>query len=216
MPKTDWTNKNRTPKHWFIQHRLRINDFMIRVKDSIRKRDNLELIDFDEILERAPAATRKRKNPRGWSILMPESQENKPRGVFPDEIFGLRFLDEPEGRNLAFFFVEVDRATMPVKRHSDVTQTHFSGKLPRYYRSWQRWRADKTNTPYGFTNFLVVTLTTTQARVLNCVDAAKEAAGDGKGLGLFLFSNFNAVDSTNDVLEMPWINGRGRNVTLLD
>ena len=50
----------------------------------------------------------------------------------PDAIFGLHYLHKPEGANRAYFFLEVDRGTMPVVRRS-LKETSIYRKLLAYH-----------------------------------------------------------------------------------
>jgi hypothetical protein len=101
-----------------------------------------------EILHQAPEGTRRRRNPFGWQVVVHHNGENHTVGVIPDKIFGLHFMDKPEGRNKAYFFLEIDRGTMPVFRKSlHHKQSSFFAKLLAYYQTWQQ---DLHTKHYGF------------------------------------------------------------------
>lgn len=80
--------------------------------------------------------------------------------MVPDKVFGLQFRNAPTARDKKFFFLEVDRGTMPATRQSlrqtsylrkvlSHVQTHSQGLLPQHY---------------GISNVRLLTITTTANR----------------------------------------------------
>src|SRR5437016_5148952 len=49
-------------------------------------------------------------------------------GVIPDRVFALEYADQYDQMQRAYFFLEADRGTMPVTRHT-LSQTSFYRKL---------------------------------------------------------------------------------------
>ena len=76
-PKVDWVGKNKKVKSWSIRHKLRINDFLVKLQSSVRDRDDVELIPFEQILRDAPSETRGRPKPNGWRVMVTEQKERK-------------------------------------------------------------------------------------------------------------------------------------------
>ncbi len=135
--KVDWTAKNHTLGPLFLEHTLLVADFMVAMELACRRSERVRLIPAFEIVERSPEETRRRKKPLQWSVSCPYQGETVTLGVVPDGIFGLHYLDRPEGRNRAYFFLEADRATMPVTRKG-IRQTSFFRKMTAYWATWKQ------------------------------------------------------------------------------
>lgn len=200
--KIDWTAKNRTIGPLFLDHTLLVADVMVALELACRTNGRVRLLDPDELLARAPAGTRRRKNPCQWAVTCRYQNEPVTLGVAPDALFGLQYLDRPEGRNRAYFFLEADRATMPIVR-ANVRQTSFFRKLTAYYETWKQGIHTEV---YGIQNFRVLTVTTSPERVENLI-RANRALNDGKGSKLFLFTDEAALRAAPDLLSLDWRNG---------
>lgn len=88
-------------------------------------------------------------------------------GVIPDYVFALDFKDPSGTGQRAFFFLEADRATMPVPREN-LAQTSFYRKLRAYKASWSQ---SIHRSQFGFHRFRVLTVTTSAERVKSLVNA---------------------------------------------
>ena len=179
---------------------------MVAFEVSCRVHGNVRLIPWEEILETTcPEQTKRKKHPLTWRVRVPEIGS---LGVTPDRFFGLHFSDRPRGRNRSYFFLEADRASMPIIR-KDLRGTSIFRKLLAY----QATAAQKLHSErFGINNFRVLTVTRSpkQERVESMVDAARKLPGPQ---GIFLFADENSVLGL-DVLELPWRNGRGELVRL--
>ena len=122
----------------------------------------------------------------------------------PDALFGLHYLDRPEGRNRAYFFLEANRATMPIQR-ANVRQTSFFRKMTAYYETWKQGIHTSV---YGIKNFRVLTVTSSPERVENLIRANRGLPG-GKGSRLFLFTDEASFRATPDLLAHEWRSGEG-------
>ena len=130
----------------------------------------------------------------------------------PDALFGLHYLDRPEGRNRTYFFLETDRATMPVQR-ANVRQTSFFRKMTAYYETWKQ---DLHTRMYGIKKFRVLTVTSSPERVENLIRANRGLA-NGQGSKLFLFTDEGSLRAAPDLLRLDWRNGHdGQLVRLLE
>src|SRR5439155_1479042 len=110
----DWQAKSRTAVRGEIDHALEITEFMIGLEVAIRRRGNLQMIFFDEILATiAPEETRASKRPYQWPVALRWKGNDVVIHPTPDRIFGIRDLERREGQNRKFFFLEADRGTMP-------------------------------------------------------------------------------------------------------
>jgi hypothetical protein len=191
--KLDWTASNRTAMRHFIEHTLAVAEAMVAVESSCRGTD-IELIPYSDTAFK-------------WSVPVRYDNTVVTVGIIPDRVFGLRNKRRPT--EIAWFFLEADRATMPVQRRS-LKQTSFARKLIAYYETWRRGVLVTE-----FPRFRVLTITTSSERVENLM-AAHQKCNAGKGSGLFLFTHHREFHHDTNVLKLPLKNGRGGLVTLLE
>jgi hypothetical protein len=210
--KINWAAKNKSVGPIFLEHTLLTADFMVALEVACREHGRVRLIDAQEILAKAPESTRKRPNPTGLSVTVDDlDQRRHTLGVIPDQMFGLQYLDKPEGRNIGYFFLEADRATMPVMR-SNLRQTSFYRKLVTYYATWETGLHTKL---FNFKNFRVLTVTSSPARVANLIEANKTFA-KGTGSRIFLFTDEASLKKAGNPLTLDWQSGReGETVRLV-
>ncbi|MEO1703701.1 MAG: replication-relaxation family protein [Pseudomonadota bacterium] len=184
LPDIYWTEKNRRIKEKFIEHTLGIADFMVAMEQACKEAGNIQIITRDDILTNAPERTRRAKHPFRWQTRVSFNGERHEIAIVPDEVFGLHYLEKPEGKNRAYFFVEIDRGTMPITRR-DIRQTSFARKLMSYADTYER----KLHTErFGIKNFRALTLTTSQARINTMQHAWKIEVSDRAPAGMFLFA----------------------------
>lgn len=188
--KVDWTAKNRSTNRYFLEHTLAVADVMIAFELACRRHEQMELVNYtDEVLH--------------WTVQIRQRAATFTIGAVPDQVFGLRRKDKPN--DIAWFFLEVDRATMPVERHN-LKQTSFSRKLFAYHATWQQ------KVLKAFPRFRVVTVTTSAERVNRLVEACGRLEN---GQGLFLFADKKSLSTHGDILTLPWKTGKAGTVETL-
>ena len=171
------------------------------VEQATKKRNDVNFLSADRLLELAPPETRKALNP--W-VLSAEFIHNGKchRGtVIPDWLFALEF---PQTGKRANFFVEIDRATMPISR-ADPRQTSFKKKLRTYLAAH---RTKQYVTRFGFRNLRILTLTTSPERVTSMLAAVDEITKN-KGSGMFLFARHEMIYQFGNYFTSPWITCQG-------
>lgn len=192
--KIDWTAKNRTVTRFHLEHTLAVADVMVAFELACR-RSGLELLNLP---------THSPESPK-WKVQIAEAEDVGEIGVVPDRVFGLRATTEPA--DTRWFFLEVDRATMPVQRNG-LRQTSFHRKLVAYHETWRQGVLKAR-----FPRFRVLTVTTTPDRVRNLVAAS---ANLRSGHGLFLFTDASSLKAHGDPLTHVWQSGRaGSSETLV-
>lgn len=204
--KVDWTAKNREAKRLFIEHTLLIADVLVALEVAARRRSDVALLDGNDLLREFPAQTQRARNPFLMPVRVTHNGAAADVGMVPDRIFALEF---PESEERAYFFLEADRATMPVMR-SSLEQTSIFRKLLGYH---QAWRQGLPTQRYGFQNARTLFITSSAERAQTMFDANRHAT-QGHGSRLFLFADASLLEG--DVLETPILNGRGERVRLLD
>jgi hypothetical protein len=128
--------------------------------------------------------------------------------LIPDAVFGLHFLDRPEGRNRAYFFLEADRGTMPVER-ANLHRTSVVRKILQYRETWERSLHTQR---FGISNFRVLTVTEGADRAEH-IRAATLKATRGELTNLFLCLDHEAFLG-RDPIAGPWLNARTQGRTL--
>ena len=209
--RADWTSKNREALPTFSKHALELADFMVGMEVGARSIDGVEFISFREILATAPEETRRKKIPDLWSVRVTHDGEQIDIPVRPDNIYGLRFLNKGSE---SFFFVEADRATMPVTR-ANLRQSSYTRKFIAYFNSWQQWKQDPELSPFGFRNARVLSLTTSRKRIQTFIQESRKVT-DHQGVCGFLFTEYGDFKTPEEIFKKPWVNARDEKVLLCD
>jgi Replication-relaxation len=202
---SDWTERNKRAGAKFIEHTLAIADFMVGLETACRERDDIQLLDEWDILANALARTRAAREPlrlavRGLGNKMEVSS------VIPDGLFGLVFPDE----TASYFFLEVDRGTMPVVR-SNFDKTSYRRKLLVY---WEVWKKKLHDEQFGISQIRLLTITDSAKRVDNMLSVVDEITA-GKGSKFFLFADLRAMKNSSP-LGVRWRTGKRAECGLLD
>ncbi len=202
----DGIDKERDAGWRFIEHRVEISDFIVKLELAVRARADIGILQRSEIVEVSPKTTRDRRVRLSAKVRTDHGM--RVLSVDPDELFGLRFLATEEE---SYFALERDRGEMPVERYSRKDQTYFAKKMVIYYEAN---RAGEHLREFGIPNFRVATVTTTARRVEQMIEALKEMTG-GRGSNMFLFID-DASLAQNNPLEALWTTGKGERIRLLD
>ena len=203
-PRVDWTWKKRSAGRLFIEHTLMTADLMVGLACHVRQRPGIALIEPQQI---AATALDRRRTPFSFTA--------QPQGisidltVVPDCVFG---LDVDGQRSAKYFFLEADRATMPVVR-SNLNQTSMMRKFLAYIAGGGSQNA--FGKQLGITNFRVLVVTTSAQRMMTMIEALKSATR-GAGSRQFLFADLEAVRRAENLLDLEWLTGKGERVRLVD
>lgn len=207
--KINWQSKNQAAQRMFLQHTLLVAGVMLKLETASR-RTHVRLIERDELLAQCPEETKHKPNPFKWNAHCTYNGIPLSLGLHPDKVFGLRFQDQPRERNTAYFFLEADRATMPVTR-AGFERTSLFRKLLAYQESWKQGLHERH---FNIRRFCVLIVTTSQARIHSLVEANKHFSQE-KGSRLFLFAD-KSFPQAGNVLTAPLLNGASEITTLLD
>lgn len=208
----DWTAKARTAKRGEIAHALEVTDVMVAMEAACKRRGNLRVLYLDDILATvAPAATRESPKPYFWPVPMRWQGREVVIHPIPDKIFGIEALDQSEGRNRKFFFLEADRGTMPAVR-TDLSKTSFLRKLLAYGHTYQR---ELHTQIYGFRNMRVLTVTRGRNRIESLQEAHRAHSWDLCSPKVFLFADRASLFSGDDCLAQVWVDGAGERHSLI-
>jgi DNA-binding transcriptional ArsR family regulator len=201
----DGIDKERGAGWRFIEHTVAIAQFWVALELATRGRDDVRVLERNEILENAPKSKVDRLVRLEASIRLGGAL--KKNAVVPDALFGLRFNDEAE----SYFMLEVDRGEMPIERYKNLQRTYFAKKMVTYYEANRQQRHVHD---LGIENFRVLTVTTDRTRVEKMLEALKRVT-EGRGSGMFLFTD-EATLTAGNPLDIEWISGKGELVRLTD
>jgi hypothetical protein len=204
-----------------IPHMVMVAEVMTRFEIASYYRSNdIAFLSQQEILARAPEATRNRQSPTHWNTKVLLKGEHVHIGNNPDQVFGLEFKTREAGRNRAYFFLEADRGTetvRPIAGHLNKAtiykkllgycNTHAQKVHQGVFGDWMRnfrvlWVIDShAKARDGRTrleNFLETTQSVTNCRIAD----------------LFLFTTLDALQAHGDPLTHTWVNasGEGRRI----
>lgn len=201
----DWDTKDHTVKRLFLEHALLISDVMVALELSCRRNGRVRLLNAEELA--LPSGPHAHSKPFGWSVSIGGGAK---LGLIPDRVFALEFLDQPADRNRVYYFLEADRATMPVVRNN-LRQTSFQRKLLAYEATWTQALHQKH---LGFHRFRVLTVTTSIERLSHLIEISRQLK---RGQGLFLFTDMNSLLSASNPIALPWQGVRpGQTANLLE
>jgi hypothetical protein len=200
------TDKQHGAKWRFIEHRVEITEFMVRLELACRDRSDVALIGRTSIVDNAPKTKRDRRVRLVTKVRIDGT--NQLLSVDPDELFGLRIAG---AKQESYFMFECDRGEMPVHRRKNKEQTYYAKKMLTYYEAN---RVGEHGRELGIPNFRVLTVTTTAERVEQMIEAQKEMT-DGRGSNMFLFTDQTCL-SKSSPLDVLWTTGKGRQVRILD
>jgi hypothetical protein len=203
----DWSRKNHKAGRSFIEHQLEIVDFQVGLDRATRDREDIRLIDADEIIAGMPDQPRDRRNPFALRAKLTHKGTIREIGLIPDFVFGLKFDDGSKHS----FMVEIDRGTMPVVR-SNFEQTSFERKMRAYLTAHA---AKQHEQRFGWKTFRVLAITTDEYRKRSMMDALRRLhVAHSAGASLFLFATREQLRGCNPVTQL-WQDGTGRNVQLV-
>lgn len=194
--KVSWGEKNRAVGRIFFEHALLVSDVMVGIELASRQTPGVRYI----ATENFQILGNGKKPQFRWRIQV---NGHLKLGIIPDRVFAL-----DQNGNRAFFFLEVDRGTMPVVRKNHVQSSMFR-KLLAYEATWSRGMHQSL---FGFHRFRVLTVTTSAARLKSFVESCARLKS---GHGLFLFCDQASLKVHGDIFKVPWINGRGEVERLL-
>lgn len=208
--KVDWTTKNREAHGAFLEHTLMVAHFMALIEIACKNGKAVTHIPPQEVIDRRPIKPKAAEKDLSWKLEAKAEGRALSFSMVPDNAFGLLF---PDGK-AAYFFLEADRSTMPIKR-SNLLRSSYYKKMVGY---WESWKQKLYGPNFGFNNPRILTITISQERIDSMIEANKELDERGQGSRMFLFACEKDLSLTDPekILEKVWLNGRGEKVSLLD
>jgi hypothetical protein len=210
-PRLQWTTKNARATSVFLMHTLETTEVMLAFELACRARSDLRLIDQPDLLPYFPAATRELDDPFRLRVSVQRDFKNVPLNVIPDRVFSFAY---PNGTG-HHFLVEIDRGTMDVghrsKRLHLVGKSTFKRKQIAYFEAWKQ---DKHREQWGFRGFRCITVSPSETRIQNMLEAQRQVTNDTAG-GLFLYTTPERL-ATAGAFGDVWISSESDGISLLD
>lgn len=214
----NWAAKNKGLKNgFFFEHTLLVAEFMIMVRLACRKIKGFEFISQEEIVNRRTALPAAPAKELAFEVkVLQREDQRKPLTVpvVPDAAFGLRRSGGGKDGEEMYFFLEADRATMPIRR-ANLYRSSFYKKMFGYYHAW---KSGIFGTAFDFKNARVLTISTSWERIDTMISMGRQLDPWKKGLGMFLFAPRKgfSLKQPEKVFEPVWLAGNGKKVCILD
>lgn len=208
-PSVYWTEKNRRVREHYIQHTLGIADFMVEMELLCREDPALRLIDRDEILEGAPKEVQRARYPFRWKTNVRHQGQQCDLAIAPDYVIGIEQMQNDGRAMRRYYFVEIDRGTMPVTRR-DIRQSSILRKARSYADSFERSLPAKR---LGMAGFQVLFIVKSDQRMADIQAAIKASDLPSLPAGLFLFRSRDSSQASLP-FSSAWTNLRGKRVSL--
>jgi len=169
----------------FLLHALSVSNALIQIETECKKR-GFQFRNEQEILNSLPEINRRKR--LEWRLTIKSGRTSERVGVIPDAIFS---IDKKIRMGVLrfFYFLEVDRGTMPLHRKN----LRFSSIRRKALAYIQTRRKKVLQERYGIPGFQVLFISRTKKRMEGieetCIDAEK-----GCPTSLFLFAKENDPD----------------------
>lgn len=186
---------NRNVKQLYMRHTLLVSDVMVAFARGSLSTNAPRLLTEPEL---APG-----KSPSkvfSWAVVIKDKAKSKRVGILPDRVFALK---SSATGNQAFYFLEADCGTMPVRRRS-LEQSSIWRKLLAYEATWSQ---EVHHSRFGTKRFRVLVVTESVERMMNLVS---ECAKLPRGRGLFLFTTVQALRESPNIFTHLWHTASGK------
>jgi len=212
----DWSRKNREAKEIFLEHTLMVSKILTIFRLTCRKKNNIEFIEPERLINSRQKPPTIKTHALSWRVNIKKGQygqnRNRSFNMIPDSLFGLR-ISSGNKIEETYFFLEADRATMPIKRTNFIRSSFFK-KMTGYTASH---RNGLFSDYFGFKKVRILTVTKSDERIKNMIKVNKELNNLGKSLNLFLFTKEELfhIDKPMNILKPIWMDVRGKRTSLL-
>jgi hypothetical protein len=199
--KTDWRSRNRTYTRENLDHTLAVSRFLIDLELACRETPGLSFIPFEDILARAPEATRKARNPMPWPVSLDWRGGRTRVNLVPDAIFGLR-MERKGGKAVrSHYFLEMDRGTMtiaPSKAFQESDGFPYRATILRKFHAYANSYRDALHERYFGVRFPRTLFCTSNSSRAEVMEAASVPVIEAKNVprGVFVFgTHHQLIDS---------------------
>jgi hypothetical protein len=212
----DWSGKNRNAKDFFLEHTLMVSRILVALRLACRKEQDIEFIEPQHLIRNRQRPSGLKTHALSWPVYIRRGDYGQKRNLWfnmiPDSVFGLRVRNNGSSREI-YFFLEADRATMPVRR-TNLYRSSFLKKMVGYLASHKNGLFGKY---FGFKKVRVLTVTKSDERIRSMIRVNKELHDLGNGYNLFLFTIHDKINIQRPkrIFRQIWISGQGKKEDLL-
>jgi hypothetical protein len=212
ISKINWTEKNKNSKSMFLEHTLMVSEFLTAIRLACRKVEGLDFIDAEQIVNNRPVPAPDKSDPLSWKVTGKTNRKFS-FSIIPDGAFGLR-INQDGKENVVYYFIETDRATMPVVRHNLIRSSIYK-KMLGYTTSMSDKLYGKN---FGFKKVFILMITQSDERIGNMVKLNKDIHPKGIGYRLFKFTDSRMVnlERPETLLGFSWMNGQGEQSNIIN
>ncbi len=187
-------------------HSLMVSDVLASVELATRAFPGLRFVPLNDILAKAPEATRYSPSPLRIPVSIVHRFERSGRveqadlHLIPDGLFGLEYANG-DRKSYRFFALEADRGTMPAAR-----ETLWQSSYLRKVLAYRQVMADALHkSVLGIPNLFVLNVMHSETHMRN-VMALVAQTGNDPGNKLFLFKTLpeSRAEPVLDLLASPW------------
>jgi hypothetical protein len=213
----DWTRKNREAKELFLEHTLMVSQILTSLQLACRSRKDVTFIEPPLMIKRRHKPPTIASHALSWRVRIKKGEFFQKRplsfNMIPDSMFGLRVKKGNKSKE-TYFFLEADRATMPIKR-TNFYRSSFYKKMVGYIASHKNRLFSEY---FGLKKVRILTVTQSNERINNMIAVNKDLHHSGHGYGLFLFSRIEHIDieKPDKLFSKIWIDGEGKHHNLLE
>jgi len=164
----------------FLAHALAVSDAVISIEAACRTH-GLRFVTEREILESISDGTDNKR--LQWQVTVKTGNASERVGVIPDAVFAIEH-DTAKGPRPFFYFLEVDRGTMPLHRKI----LHFSSIYRKALAYAQTRRKRILKDRHGMPGFQVLIVSTKENRLKQIARVCREASSTSDP-SIFLFAS---------------------------
>lgn len=162
----NWQWKNKSVGRLFLAHTLAVADFLVGMEVDCRRRGDVSFIPQHDFAGTSLLSWRVDVSGYDYGV--------RDVGLVPDAAFGLKENGKPGKVATSYYFVEVDRATMPV-HSANPDRSSIYKKLMAYHESWKQ---SLHKEHFGISGVRTLFLTTSTERMEHFIQAAKVVADE--------------------------------------
>ena len=206
----NWYRKNRDAKEIFLEHTLMVSRILTTFRLACQDKNNVEFIEPEQLIINRRKPPTLKTHALSWRVNTKKGEFGQSRcfsfNMIPDSLFGLRIKKGNRIRE-TYFFLEADRATMPIKR-TNFFRSSFYKKMVGYIASYKK---ELYSEYFGFKKLRILTVTKSDDRIKNMIQVNKILHEKGNGYNLFLFTKNELIniEKSGNLFGQIWINGRG-------
>ena len=216
-----WHTKNSSLAWKNVPHALGVTEFMASHELATRRSPTTRLVEFDELLKKAPSKTKAKAQPQPerFRTRVRWNEEDRDEGIMPDEIFSLHNTQSARGDRQMYYLYEEDNGNETIVPGAQVRnserffrQSSYLRKFVLYHFAFQNDVAKKW---FGFSKaFRVLHRTTSRERMENMQAAFSQymmppPINASAGMNLFVCRE-TYDEYADDVLAIPWKDEKGR------